>query len=140
MDDIMDKSYKVYRHLLPMSISGKDNDMVYIGMTCQEKSEYRWGKNGIKYKNSTYFWRDIEKYGWDSFEHDVLASNLSKEEAEEMEKELISSFKSYDRNYGYNIELGGNHSGKHSEETRLKISRAKMGYKFSEESKQKNER
>lgn len=132
-----EKIYKVYKHTLPMSISGKENDMVYIGITCQEKAHYRWGKNGIKYKNSIYFYNAIQKYGWDNFIHEILFDGLTKEEANRKEVELISEYGSTNQSKGYNIELGGNGQGKHSLETCMKISQAKKGFKFSEESKKK---
>lgn len=28
-----ERIYKVYKHTLPMSVSSKENDMVYIGLT-----------------------------------------------------------------------------------------------------------
>lgn len=138
MKDIKnERIYKVYKHTLPMSVSGKENDMVYIGITCQEKACYRWGRNGIKYKNSIYFYHAIQKYGWDNFLHEVLFDGLTKEEANQKEIELISEYDSTNQNKGYNIELGGNGQGKHSLETRMKISQAKKGFKYSEESKRK---
>ena len=132
-----ERIYKVYKHTLPMSVSGKENDMVYIGITCQEKAHYRWGRNGIKYKNNIYFYRAIQKYGWDNFIHEILFDDLTKDEANQKEVELISEYNSTNQNKGYNIELGGSGQGKHSLETRIKISQAKKGFKFSEESKKK---
>ena len=137
MEDLNEKIYKVYKHTLPKEVSGKENDMVYIGITCQEKVYYRWGRNGIKYKSSTYFYNAIQKYGWDNFHHEVLFDGLTKEEANRKEVELIYEYDSANKLKGYNMELGGNGQGKHSLETRAKISQAKKGYKFSEESKQK---
>ena len=132
-----ERIYKVYKHTLPMSVSGKENDMVYIGITCREKVHYRWGRNGIKYQSNIYFYRAIQKYGWDNFKHEILFVGLTKDEANQIEVELISQYDSTNKLKGYNIELGGNGQGKHSLETRMKISQAKKGYKFSEESKQK---
>lgn len=131
------KIFKVYKHTLPKDISGKDNDMVYIGITCQDKVYYRWGRNGIKYKSNIYFYRAIQKYGWDNFKHEVLFDGLTKEEANKKEVELIAEYDSTNKFRGYNIEFGGDGQGKHSLETRMKISQAKKGYKFSDESKKK---
>lgn len=88
-----------------MSISKKDNDKVYIGITLQ-KVEYRW-RNGEGYKLQTYFYNAIQKYGWDNFMHEVLFDNLSKEEAEQKEIELISYYNSKNPKFGYNIQSGG---------------------------------
>ena len=96
----MKNRYKVYIH--KNLINGK----VYIGQTCKTLQE-RSGLNGKKYKDSTRFYEDIEKYGWDNFEHKVLYDNLSCEEANKLERELIKQYKSLDSNYGYNVASGG---------------------------------
>ena len=131
-----EKIYNVYKHTLPKDVSGKDNDMVYIGITFRIP-EKRWGKNGIKYKSNKYFWNSINKYGWDNFIHDIVASELLKEEAENLEKELIAKYNSANNKFGYNIELGGEHRGKHSEQTKAKISNAIKGIKRTDETKLK---
>lgn len=121
--------YTVYKHTLPKEASGKNNDMYYIGITSQQP-EIRWGKNGRCYNNSSYFWNAIQKYGWNNFKHDILFGNLTKEEAEQKEVELIAYYKSADRDFGYNIALGGFHHGKHSLESRIKISNARKGKSY----------
>ncbi len=117
-------NYFVYKHTGP---SGK----VYIGITSQ-KLKKRW-QNGRGYLNNDYFSKAISKYGWKSFEHEILFSNLSKEEAERKEIDLISIYKSNQRKYGYNIENGGNSIGKHSDETNKKIGIANSGKHPSDE-------
>ena len=96
----MKNRYKVYIH--KNLINGK----VYIGQTCKTLQE-RSGLNGKNYKGCTRFYEDIEKYGWDNFEHKVLYDNLSCEEANKLERELIKQYKSLDLNYGYNVATGG---------------------------------
>ena len=49
----------------------------------------RYGKDGYQYHQCTHFWRAIQKYGWDNFEHIILVENLSKEMANIIESELI---------------------------------------------------
>lgn len=101
--------YKVYKHTLPSDISKKDNDMVYIGITCQ-KPEYRW-RNGEGYKQNAHFYNAIQKYSWDNYTHDILFDNLTKEEAEQKEIELIAYYNSTNSKFGYNIQAGGNLCG-----------------------------
>lgn len=108
-----DKSYTVYMHVSP---SGKR----YIGITSQ-KPERRWRKNGEGYMRNTYFWNAIQRYGWDNFTHEVLFENLTKDEAEQKEIELIAFYKSDDNKFGYNIEHGGNSIGKIADETKEKL-------------------
>lgn len=111
--------YKVYKH------TNKINGKVYVGITSMDVKR-RW-ENGNGYSKQPLFWRAIQKYGWDSFSHEILYDGLSKQEAEEKEIELIAACKSTDRKYGYNIQNGGNTLGKHSEETCKKISESNKG-------------
>lgn len=98
-----EKIYCVYKHTSP---SGK----VYIGITNKQPPERRWYSGGIGYKRQQLFWRAIQKYGWDNFEHEILFKNLTKEEACEKEIELIKIYDSANPNKGYNCSSGGENS------------------------------
>lgn len=93
----MDK-YCVYVHISP-------SNKYYIGIT-KAKPYNRW-KNGKGYCSSPHFYNAIKKYGWNNFKHIVLIENLSNEQACECEKFLIAKYKTTDREYGYNVCLGG---------------------------------
>lgn len=128
-------SYCAYIH------TNKVNNKKYIGITSQ-KASYRW-KNGAGYKKQRRFYNAIKCYGWDNFIHEVVADGLTKEQAEQMETDLIKLYKSNDPRYGYNIENGGvtnkisdeqkkylseiNTGKRHTEETKAKMSRAHAG-------------
>lgn len=101
--------YCVYKHTTP---SGK----VYIGITQQDPKK-RW-QHGYGYVKNIVFYRAINKYGWDSIEHEVLFDGLTEEEAKKAEVELIAKYNSNDTRYGYNITAGGDFatSRPHSEE------------------------
>lgn len=99
----------------------KINGKIYIGQTSQDP-EKRWDK-GRGYETSPRFFNAILKYGWDNFEHIILYNNLSQEEANNIEVELIKKYCSQDENYGYNISSGGANF-QHSEETKKKIGKA----------------
>ena len=138
--------YTVYQH------KNKINGKVYIGITSQ-KLEQRWGSQGCNYKSSPHFYSAIQKYGWDNFEHNILFTDLTKEQ------ELIKEYNSMNREFGYNSTSGGdiftmneetkqkisqamigNQNGLGhpcSEEKKEKISNAQKGRKFTEEHKQK---
>lgn len=107
-------TYSVYMHKSP---EGK----VYIGIT-SKKPEYRWA-NGEGYSYNSHFYRSIQKYGWDNFEHIILSTGLSKEEACKQEIRLISEYNSTCPDFGYNRSIGGNVPIM-SPETRLKIGTA----------------
>ena len=86
--------YTVYDHVSP---SGKH----YIGITSR-RPEKRWGRNGCHYKNNQHFISAIMKYGWDNFQHNIIAENLTEEEACQMEIELINHYKSIGLTYNKN--------------------------------------
>ena len=125
----MKKNYTLYRHTFP-------NGKFYIGITNQT-AEKRWGNNGNGYKTQSLVYNAILKYGWQNIRHEILYTNISKQEAEEKEIELIRQHKSNQREFGYNVNNGGFHHGCQSQETRRKISIAKMGTHHTEEAKQK---
>lgn len=124
------KKYIVYMH------KNKINGKVYIGITCQ-KTNYRWGA-GSGYKQQPKFYNAICKYGWENFEHITLFKNLSFEEAKQKEIEMIDKYNAFSKEYGYNATKGGDGSNgvPCSEETKLKISKANKGRKFSKETKE----
>lgn len=121
--------YKVYKH------ENKINGKVYIGITSMNVNK-RW-ENGNGYSKQPLFWRAIQKYGWHSFSHEILYDGLSKELAEQKEIELIAAYNSNCPQYGYNIQNGGNSLGKHSEETRKKMSKTHKGKVISIEQRQR---
>ena len=140
----------VYAHV------NKINGKMYIGITSRKKPEIRWGRNGNGYKESTYFYAAIKKYGWDCFEHIVLCRDLSEQEAKALEIFLIKDWGTMDKRYGYNMTSGGNGTpGFHpseetrrqrgirnrrenlSEETLRKRSEGLRGRKFTDEHKRK---
>ena len=91
--------FTVYMHTIPA------NNKRYIGQ-CTGDPKRRWGATGHRYKGQ-FFYRAIEKYGWNNIIHEVIASNLTQEEADNLERELITKYKSNTRKYGYNITPGG---------------------------------
>lgn len=95
---LLTRKYTVYKH------TNKSNGKVYVGIT-KQAVERRW-QNGHGYAG-TYFWNAIKKYGWDGFEHEVLFTGLTKEAACDMERFLIKYYQSNNREYGYNVSIGG---------------------------------
>ena len=108
-------TYCVYVH------TNKSNGKMYVGQTSQNV-EKRWQK-GQGYYNSTYFYHAIQKYGWDGFEHEVLASGLTQKEADNFEQLLIRELDLTNHEKGYNLRSGGA-NGKLSEAHKKKIGKA----------------
>lgn len=112
--------YCVYCHI------NKINGKRYIGQTIHGNNPNKRWNSGKPYTGK--FKEDINKYGWDNFEHVILENNLTKDEAYFYERYYILQFKSYMENYGYNIVIGQGSEGRvFSEETRLKISKNHKG-------------
>lgn len=110
--EIYNGPWKVYAHV------NKINGKMYIGITSLSL-EKRFGANGVGYKkHNVKLWRAICKYGWDSFEHELIANNLTEAEANNMEYMLINRLDTI--NNGYNCREGGR-AGKLSNETKAKI-------------------
>lgn len=128
-----EKNYCVYIH------RNKINQKAYVGIT-GITPEIRWGKNGQGYlrkkPNGEYgqplMAHAIIKYGWDNFDHIIFDENLTKEEADHIECLLISLFDLRNPQYGYNIREGGSR-GSFSDESKQKISQARIGKALSVE-------
>ena len=111
-------SYSVYVHT--NMINGK----VYVGATHKHPIEKRW-RNGTGYIRNKEFYSDIQKYGWDHFEHRVVEEGLTESEASELEKHLIQLYDSTNPERGYNFEKGG--LNKAEQERCEKISNSLLG-------------
>ena len=89
--------FTVYKHTVP-------NGKCYIGITGQNPLK-RWQK-GYGYKGQVFFYA-IQKYGWENIAHEIIKENLTEEEAQQLEIELIAKYKSNQADFGYNISSGG---------------------------------
>lgn len=123
-------NWTVYIHISP-------SNKVYVGITKRTLSQ-RF-KNGEGYISCPLFYKAIQKYGWNNFQHIIILENISQSEAKYTEKYLIRWYKMH--NQSYNITDGGqgmagvrmygekNHwFGKHhSKWSKQKISQAQSG-------------
>lgn len=107
-----DKKFTVYMHVSP-------NGKRYIGITSQDP-KLRWA-GGSGYSDNMHFKSAIDKYGWNNFEHIIVASELSLESACKLESDLISKYDTMNPDKGYNHTTGGNWSTPDAE-TRKKLS------------------
>lgn len=137
-------TYSVYCH------TNKINGKMYVGITSKINVNERW-RDGKGYRDTPHFRYAIEKYGWDNFYHEIIASGLTEEEACNFEKLLIKELNLTNKDFGYNISEGGNKGclltgenhpffGKHhTEESKQKNREAHLGKTFnlSEEAKEK---
>jgi len=118
--------FLIYKHTSP---SGKS----YIGQT--SNYEYRSWRHNRDDNKCRRFAAAIKKYGWENFTHEILADNLTQEEANKLEEHYILDHNTLTP-HGYNLTTGGD--GKQcSEETKAKISAARTGKPRSEKTKNK---
>ena len=120
--EIYNGKYSVY--ILTNKVNGK----MYVGIT-SKKPNARW-EGGQGYKGCPKIWNAIQKYGWDGFDHDIFASNLTQEEACHMEKFLIEKLDTQKK--GYNCFEGGQ-APKQTEETKEKLRVIHTGKKLPKE-------
>lgn len=95
-----ERKWLVYVH------TNKTNKKRYIGITSQGSIEKR-SRYGHAYKHCSHFYRAIKKYGWNNFDHEVLASDLTEVEANTLERFYIAVFRATDPRFGYNADPGG---------------------------------
>lgn len=76
--------YSVYVLIMP-------SNECYIGATSRKPQE-RW-RNGEGYKTSKELYSRIQRYGWDNIQKRVLINELSLEQANRIEKYVISKFR-----------------------------------------------
>ena len=124
-----ERIYTVYMH------TNLENNKKYVGLTSQ-KPRVRWGY-GYGYEKCPYFFNAIKKNGWNGFSHEIVLQNLTKDEAEMFEIAMIKYYNTTDKEFGYNIDNGGNSSGKRTQETKDKISKSNTGKKLSKETRDK---
>ena len=114
METTNEKIWCVYIH------TNLINNKKYIGQTKYSHNPNRRWKSGSGYKSNPYFYNSILKYGWDNFSHEIIVTNLTQDEANEIEKQLINEMNTTNPEYGYNLTYGGE-SNIPSEETKQKM-------------------
>jgi group I intron endonuclease len=124
----MERDYTLYQHFCKVTKKS------YIGIT-KQKPQNRW-KNGCGYDKGTHFGKAINKYGWNNFEHIILATNLTEEEAKQLEQTCIVVFETYGKD-GYNSTFGGDGTLGMSEESRKRQSEKLKGHIVSQETREK---
>lgn len=103
------------------------NNKIYVGQTFDLNKRINGHKSETFSRLRNHpFYNAIRKYNLNNFDI-VELENIEDNCADDREAFYIQYFKSYDRNYGYNIELGGCKNKIISEETKKKISDANVG-------------
>ena len=121
--EIYNSTYCVYVH------TNKINGKMYVGQTIHGNNPKKRWDNGNGYASCPYFSKAIAKYGWDNFDHEIIANNLTALEADNFEVLLIKKLDTMNPDKGYNLEPGGTQNKIMSEHTKKKLSELRMGDK-----------
>jgi predicted GIY-YIG superfamily endonuclease len=103
--------YCVYIH------QNRINGKVYVGMT--SNANKRW--SGRRKYSNQLFGEAIEKYGWNNFNHVIVADGLTEEQASDIEKEYIKQYDSMNPEHGYNQNSGGKNNWRISDAARKRL-------------------
>lgn len=120
----------------------KKNGKVYIGQTTDFHKRIKKYKR-LQCKLQIKIYRALKKYGPENFDYDILDMTVNQELLDFLEDFYIETIGSRNHNIGYNIKGGGSH-GKHSDETKVKMSKSRKDspkcrdWKWSTEAKQNN--
>ena len=109
--------YQIYVHI------NRYNNKVYVGLTSAINPNDRW-HGGSGYQKNKEFYNDIQKYGWESFEHIILETDVTEELVDEKEQYWIAYYDATNPEKGYNKLSGGRHGGSMSVEGKQKIKNA----------------
>jgi group I intron endonuclease len=115
--NITERNYVIYKHTSP---SGK----AYIGQTKNYNARCSRHK-GCRPNECTAFYNAIKKYGWDTFQHEILFEGLTLIESNSLEEWCIREHNTLYPT-GYNIRHGGSNCTL-SEETKRKIGEKSKG-------------
>lgn len=101
------------------------NNKVYIGQTVDNKKRWSQHKAYAKAPEKTgqYIHRAMAKYGVEHFVFEIIATCRTQDDTDETESLLIKQYDSRNKEFGYNLMIGGSHGG-HSEETKEKMRQA----------------
>lgn len=116
----MRKHGYIYKH------TNKLNGKTYVGQTWQDPDR-RWRKSGINsYKNQQAFYNALKKYGWDTFESELIVAAFNELDLNYLEEYFINQYNSVVPN-GYNLKSYSEGKETHSELTKSLISEKKKG-------------
>lgn len=113
------------------AIINNKNNKIYIGVTDRTFNErYQRKTNKLNDISNKYFERAIKKTGVANFSILIIDSNKTTEELNELEIMYIRLFNSNDKDYGYNLTIGGNRPVQNTWQHFIKRAREKHKEKF----------
>jgi len=112
LENELDKKAYGFIYITTNLINGKK----YIGLKTFDKRWKYYLGSGIIFKKS------LSLYGKENFKRNILTIAFSKEELDKLEIEFIKKYNAVENDNYYNLQYGG-HNGKHSKESKIKISK-----------------
>lgn len=102
----MPKSTETAKYLVYLLVFS--NGKVYVGMTGGGFKKRMREHKAKSFSSCSYaLCRAIQKYTWESVKGQIIKEYMDKEDAESLEKHLISYFNSTSISFGYNLAIGG---------------------------------
>lgn len=114
--------YKKYYGIIYLFLN-KSNGKCYVGQSTNFYTRYRVYKGG-HCQDQPKIYNAFKKYGFENFDVKIIAKAENQQQLDELEDFYIDAFDCI--NNGYNCKKGGA-NGKHSEETKIKISNSIKG-------------
>ena len=113
------------------------NDKLYIGQSIDVYTRLSRHKTDLRSgRDSKHLQKSYNKYGEDNFEF-MLLVECQVNDLDFLEKYYIAEWNTQDEDFGYNLDGGGSKSRFMSEETKILMSKTRMGHMVSEETKKK---
>lgn len=123
--------------MLVYKATNRINNKVYIGQTTKSLKERIRShlKSSKRMSSKSIFHKAIRKYGIESFDWEILIECDNYIDLDLYELEAIVAYDAIEN--GYNLTLGGSgmHGYKHSNKTKIKISRSGKGRRLSAEAR-----
>ena len=108
------------------------NNKIYVGQHCSNTFDESYHGSGISFRKA------LTKYGKQNFKTVLLEAIFTNQaDLNSREQYWISYYNANNKTIGYNLDLGGTSLGKHSEQTKQKISKTETGKIVADNTKQK---
>lgn len=111
------------------------SNKIYIGQSIDIYRRFNKYKK-LNCKNQLRLYNSFLKHGCDNHKFEILQT-CKEDELNELEIYYIDSYQSYNNKFGMNLREGGGSKGRHSEESKRKMSISRTGKTLSKESRNK---
>ena len=107
-------------------LTNRLNQKKYIGQTIDFRKRMGQHRRGV-HPQCRYLFHAIKKYGWESFDPNIIDSADTKKELDALETQYIKKYDTMNSDLGYNLTTGGE-GAVYSEESKKRISDLKLAW------------